>query len=58
MRMSFSINYINILQMEDSFGIIMLAIVDEEPKVLNLKEMLTCYLNHQKEIITRRHNLI
>lgn len=41
-------------QMEDSFGIIMLAIVDEEPKVLNLKEMLTCYLNHQKEIITRR----
>lgn len=41
-------------QMEDSFGIIMLAIVDEEPKVLNLKEMLTYYLNHQKEIITRR----
>ena len=30
------------------------AIVDEEPKVLNLKEMLTYYLNHQKEIITRR----
>ena len=41
-------------QMEDSFGIIMLAIVDEEPKVLNLKEMLTHYLDHQKEIITRR----
>ena len=41
-------------QMEDSFGIIMLAIVDDEPKVLNLKEMLTYYLNHQKEIITRR----
>ncbi|MCK9267163.1 MAG: DNA gyrase subunit A [Alkaliphilus sp.] len=41
-------------QMEDSFGIIMLAIVDEEPKVLNLKEMLVHYLDHQKEIITRR----
>ncbi len=41
-------------QMEDTFGIIMLAIVNEEPRVLNLKEMLTHYLDHQKEIITRR----
>ncbi len=41
-------------QMEDTFGIIMLAIVDGEPKVLNLKKLLTHYLNHQKEIIVRR----
>ncbi len=41
-------------QMEDTFGIIMLAIVNGEPKVLNLHEVLTHYLNHQKEIITRR----
>ena len=41
-------------QMEDTFGVIMLAIVDGEPKVLNLKELLTHYLNHQKEIIVRR----
>ncbi len=41
-------------QMEDTFGIIMLAIVDGEPKVLNLKEVLTHYLDHQKEIIVRR----
>ena len=41
-------------QMEDTFGIIMLAIVNGEPRVLNLKEMLVHYLDHQKEIITRR----
>ena len=41
-------------QMEDTFGIIMLAIVDGEPKILNLKEMLTYYLEHQKDIIVRR----
>ncbi|HZK57613.1 MAG TPA: DNA gyrase subunit A [Clostridia bacterium] len=41
-------------QMEDTFGIIMLAIVNEEPRVLNLREMLTHYLDHQKDIITRR----
>jgi len=41
-------------QMEDTFGIIMLAIANGEPRVLNLKEMLVHYLDHQKEIITRR----
>ena len=41
-------------QLETTFGIIMLALVDDQPKVLNLKEMLVHYLNHQKEIITRR----
>ncbi|SMP58324.1 DNA gyrase subunit A [Anoxynatronum buryatiense] len=41
-------------QMEESFGVIMLALVDGQPKVLNLKEMLHYYLEHQKEIIVRR----
>jgi len=41
-------------QLEDTFGIITLAIVDGEPKVLTLKEVLTHYLNHQKDIIVRR----
>lgn len=41
-------------QMEESFGIIMLALVDNEPVTLNLKEILTHYLNHQKEVVTRR----
>ncbi len=41
-------------QMQDTFGIIMLALVNGEPKVLNLKEMLHYYLEHQKEIIIRR----
>ena len=41
-------------QMEETFGIIMLAIVDGEPKILNLKEVLYCYLEHQKDVIVRR----
>ena len=41
-------------QMQDSFGAIMLALVDGEPKVLNLKEMLYHYLEHQKDVIVRR----
>lgn len=41
-------------QLQDTFGIIMLALVKNEPKVLNLKEMLFYYIEHQKEIITRR----
>jgi len=40
-------------QMEVTFGIIMLALVNNEPKVLNLKEILTHYLNHRFEVITR-----
>ena len=35
-------------QLEDNFGVIMLALVDGEPKILNLKEMLYYYLEHQK----------
>ena len=41
-------------QMQDTFGIINLALVDGVPKVLSLKEMLVYYINHQKEIIIRR----
>lgn len=41
-------------QLMDSFGVIMLALVNGEPKVLNLKEMLYYYLEHQKDIIVRR----
>ena len=41
-------------QMQDTFGVINLALVNNEPKVLNLHEMLSCYLNHQKEVVTRR----
>jgi len=41
-------------QMEESFGIIMLALVDNKPKVLNLKEMLEAYIKHRREIIRRR----
>ncbi|MEW6523570.1 MAG: DNA gyrase subunit A [Bacillota bacterium] len=40
--------------MQQSFGIIMLALVDRQPRVLNLREMLHYYLEHQKEILVRR----
>ncbi|MCL2694860.1 MAG: DNA gyrase subunit A [Clostridiales bacterium] len=40
--------------MQDTFGVIMLALVNGEPKVLNIKEVLCHYLNHQKEVVTRR----
>lgn len=41
-------------QMQESFGIIMLALVDNQPKVLNLAQVLFYYLEHQKDVITRR----
>ena len=41
-------------QMQDSFGVIMLALVDGRPRVLNLKEVLHYYLAHQEDVITRR----
>ncbi|HOL51991.1 MAG TPA: DNA gyrase subunit A [Bacillota bacterium] len=40
--------------METTFGAIMLVLVDNEPRVLNLKEMLHYYIEHQKEVVTRR----
>ena len=41
-------------QMQDSFSMIMLALVDGRPKVLNLHEIISEYLKHQKEVVTRR----
>ena len=41
-------------QLQDTFGVIMLALVNNEPKVLNLLDMLKCYLKHQEEVVTRR----
>ena len=40
--------------LQDTFGVIMLALVNGEPKVLNLREMLYYYLEHQKQVVTRR----
>ena len=41
-------------QLQDSFGVIMLALVNNEPKVMNLLDMLSHYLKHQEEVVTRR----
>lgn len=41
-------------QLQDTFGVIMLALVNNEPKVLNILQMLNYYLDHQKDVITRR----
>ncbi len=41
-------------QMQDTFGIIMLALVNKEPKVLNILDMLRAYIAHQEEVVTRR----
>ena len=41
-------------QLQDTFGVIMLALVNNEPRVLNLMQMLKLYLEHQKEVVTRR----
>ena len=41
-------------QMQTTFGVIMLALVDGQPKVLNLKEMLTLFLEHRHKVITRK----
>ena len=41
-------------QLQDTFGVIMLALVNNEPRILNLKQMLEYYLEHQEEVVTRR----
>ena len=41
-------------QLQDTFGVIMLALVNNEPRILNLKQMLEYYLRHQEEVVTRR----
>ena len=41
-------------QLQDTFGVIMLALIDNKPRILNLLEMLQYYLKHQEEVVTRR----
>ena len=41
-------------QLQDTFGAIMLALVDGQPRTLNLKEMLECYVHHQEDVVRRR----
>ena len=41
-------------QMQDTYGMIMLALVDNQPKIMNLLDMLKYYLKHQEEVVTRR----
>ena len=41
-------------QLQESFGVIMLALVDGHPRILNLKQMLGYYLDHQRDVVTRR----
>jgi DNA gyrase subunit A len=41
-------------QLQDTFGVIMLALVDNQPKILTLKDMLEVYLKHQEDVVTRR----
>jgi len=41
-------------QMQDTFGIIMLALVNGEPKILTLRQTLDCYIDHRKDVILRR----
>ena len=41
-------------QLQDTFGIIMLALVNNEPKVMNLRDMLVYYIKHQEDVVTRR----
>ena len=50
-------NLFNLTQLQTTFGAIMLAIVDGVPKILNLKEMLTEYVNFQQESYAEERNL-
>jgi len=47
-------NLFKFTQMQETFGTIMLALVDKEPKILNLREMIDAYISHQKDVIFRR----
>lgn len=49
-------NLYKFTQMQDSFGIILLALVDKQPKILNLKEIIDYYIAHQEDVIRRRTN--
>lgn len=41
-------------QLQDTFGMNLVALVDGQPKLLNLKEMIECFLSHRREVLTRR----
>ncbi|MFT4171659.1 MAG: DNA gyrase subunit A [Rhodocyclaceae bacterium] len=47
-------NLFKLTQMQDTFGMNMVALVDGKPRLLNLKDMLECFLAHRREVITRR----
>jgi DNA gyrase subunit A len=47
-------NLYKLTPMQASFGIILLAIVNNQPKVLNLREALTCFVDHRKDVVRRR----
>ena len=47
-------NLYRFTQMQETFGVIMIALVDKEPKLLNLREMIDAYIHHQEDVIKRR----
>jgi len=47
-------NLFKMTQLQDTFGMNMVALVDGKPRLLNLKQMLECFLNHRREVVTRR----
>lgn len=47
-------NLFKYTQMQDTFGIILLALVDKQPKILTLREMIDYYIAHQEDVISRR----
>ncbi len=47
-------NLYKLTQLQDTFGMNMVALVDGQPRLLNLKEMLECFLSHRREVLTRR----
>ena len=49
-------NLYRFTQMQETFGVIMIALVDKEPKLLNLREIIDAYIHHQEDVIRRRTN--
>jgi DNA gyrase subunit A len=47
-------NLYKMTQLQDTFGMNMVALVDGQPRLLNLKQMLECFLSHRREVVTRR----
>src|SRR6201991_4131531 len=47
-------NLYKLTQLQDTFGMNMVALVDGQPRLLNLKEMIECFLSHRREVLTRR----